>query len=181
MPPNKVSQDPRIPNKSAEQIGQIPETQGSGRTNRRNSETQQIGGTNRRSCPNLVAGLGGGGVHVCLLWQQATHFFQASAEGNRVPELSRHYFEQWAHQMGISLDAILSPWLHLGRFHGKRIPFWVPPATPFPSGKTSSSSCPSTEQHRNLPVWHSAPFRGTKMNTYTASSLNPAHWSGHTE
>ena len=49
-PPNQVSQNPRNPNKSAEGIGKIP-------------ETQQIGETNRRSRPNAAADWGGGGGH----------------------------------------------------------------------------------------------------------------------
>ena len=65
-PPNQVSQAPSSPNKSAQQISKIPETQQSGRTNRRNSETQQIGRTNQQSQPNSAANLfflgGGGGL-----------------------------------------------------------------------------------------------------------------------
>ena len=53
--------NPRGPNKSAERMGKITETQRIGKTNQRNSETQQIGGTNRRGRPNSAADLGGGG------------------------------------------------------------------------------------------------------------------------
>ena len=62
--------NPRGPNKSAERMGKITETQIIGKTNRRNSETQQIGGTNRRGRPNSAAGLGGGGG--CLVFQACT-------------------------------------------------------------------------------------------------------------
>ena len=66
--------NPRGPNKSAERMGKITETQRIGKTNRRNSETQQIGGTNRRGRPNSAADLGGGGGGGCIsLWDVQFH------------------------------------------------------------------------------------------------------------
>ena len=58
--------NPRSPNKSAERMGKITETQRIGKTNWRNSETQQIGGTNRRGRPNSAGDLGGGGLLVLM-------------------------------------------------------------------------------------------------------------------